>query len=117
MSIMRFKHTASVLIDGKVLISGGLWTESPRQPPIFADTELYDPATDIWTATGNMNNPRFSHKAFTLKDGKVLVIGGYDNKSLLSSAELYDPFRELWIKTTTTVHCICINEWKSFKGR
>ncbi|CAF5028143.1 unnamed protein product, partial [Rotaria sp. Silwood1] len=84
---------------GKVLISSGLCAQVPLEPPVFADTELYDPVTYMWTTTANMNSPRSYHTAIPLKDGKVLVFGGYYSNNLLSSAELYDPLKELWIKT------------------
>ena len=85
-------HTSTLLSDGKVLVTGGLWTEAsdrPRVPSEFA--ELYDPASGTWEPTGNMTEGRSKHKAFLLENGNVLVIGG-------SSAELYDPSKGTWSK-------------------
>jgi hypothetical protein len=77
--------SATLLSSGKVLIAGG----TDNFPSVSFDTaELYDPATNTFTATvGKMNWGRFGHKAMLLNNGKVLLAGGYGNRSV----ELYDP--------------------------
>ena len=83
----RDSHTATLLLDGKVLVAGGGGD--------LASAELYDPSSGSWTATGNMNGVRGGHTATLLRDGKVLVVGGGDGTVTswgpLASAELYDP--------------------------
>ena len=86
--------TATLMPNGKVLIAGGT---GPGNGPL-ATAELYDPATGTFTPTGSMTNPRSSHKATLLADGRVLVVGGTIHSpppenlySSLVSAELYDP--------------------------
>ncbi|TXT40238.1 MAG: branched-chain amino acid ABC transporter2C amino acid-binding protein [Comamonadaceae bacterium] len=83
----RYMHTATLLPGGKVLIAGG-WYQ-------LSKSELYDPATKTFAATGAMSATlgRGDHTATLLPDGKVLVAGGSDplTKQYLSSAELYDP--------------------------
>ncbi len=64
-------HTASVLTNGKVLVTGG-----SNGIVNFNSAELYDPSTGVWTVTGNMNYTRTSHTASVLTNGKVLVTGG-----------------------------------------
>ena len=57
--------------------------------------ELYDPTSGNWTATANLNPPRYSHTATLLRNGRVLVSGGESNgQGVLSSAELYKPAPE-----------------------
>ena len=86
-------HTANLLPDGKVLAAGGNYN-SFSAPTIVASSssELYDPATGTWTASGSLNAPRSTHVATLLTNGKVLVAAGYyvNNNVQLFSAELYD---------------------------
>jgi hypothetical protein len=87
-------HTATLLLpSGKVLVAGGL---SPGHPTsLEASAEVYDPATDAFTAVGPMNVAREEHAATLLPDGKVLVTGGntveFGEQVAAGSAELYDP--------------------------
>ena len=85
MTTGRRVHLATLLPNGKVLVTGGA-TDSL----VFASAELYDPASGSFSATGSMSTPRYNDTANLLPNGKVLVAGGY-NGSILASAELYDP--------------------------
>ena len=86
-------RTATVMRDGKVLVTGG--------EPVYYDTgdfplsraELYDASTGTFNATNSMHAARQGHTATLLSDGTVLITGGrvnnfYDATSL---AELYSP--------------------------
>ncbi|CAF1446956.1 unnamed protein product, partial [Adineta steineri] len=66
----RYLHTASVLTNGKVLVTGGF-----NGSVYLNNTELYDPPTGVWTVTGSMNYARYIHTASVLTNGKVLVAG------------------------------------------
>ena len=69
----------------------------------MSSAELYDPATETWTAINGMKQIRFDHTASVLANGKVLIAGGYIVE-VLDSAELYDPFTESWIATANMNH-------------
>ena len=80
----RCGHTATTLLDGRVLIVGE-----------GSSAEIYNPATGRFVPTGSMVLPRSHQTATLLPDGRVLVAGGtgtgaYNDKAP-TSAELYDP--------------------------
>jgi Galactose oxidase, central domain len=88
-------HTATLLSDGRVLVAGGAGPRPQTFPyPGLASTELYNPATGNWTVTGSLNDGRLLHTATLLRDGRVLVAGGWPDhtdQGPLSGAELYKP--------------------------
>lgn len=84
MTTIRAFHTATLLPNGKVLISGG--GINGFAPGTKKSQELFDPATGTFTATGDMVSSRSSHSSVLLPNGKVLHVG-----SAGTSAELYDP--------------------------
>lgn len=97
MSTRRAGHTATLLANGQVLVTGGF---SPTS--VLGTAELYDPIAGTWTATGSMTTSRYDHTATLLADGKVLVAGGWDNSGAsLASAELYDPNSGQWTATAS----------------
>ncbi len=83
----RAGHTATLLPDGKVLLTGG-YTDSTF---LGTDTaEIYDPAKASFLATNKpMVVGRWTHTATLLPDGTVLLLGGYSVDS--SVAETYSP--------------------------
>ena len=90
----RQEHTATLLRNGKVLVTGGIGGDS-----LVFNSELYDPATGQWRRTLNpMFGRRSQHTATLMQDGRVLVAGGFDVTRLadLESAEVYDPLMETW---------------------
>ena len=95
LAIARVYHTATLLPNGKVLVTGGYDGSNA-----FASAELYDPASGTWAETGSLAVARWRHTATLLPNGKVLVSGGLDNHlNALASAELYDPASETWTET------------------
>jgi uncharacterized protein (TIGR03382 family) len=90
----RAYHRASLLADGRVLVTGGL------NPGDLDSTELYDPAQGSWTPGGRLSARRYDHAAVSLQDGGALVIGGYSSKSSTSNytglAERFDPVTATW---------------------
>jgi hypothetical protein len=94
----RIGHTATLLLDGKVLITGGRTSTKPPNFGRMASAEIFDPATGTWTMTQSMGTVRDAHAAVRLQDGRVLVAGGFDT-DVLSSAELYDPRSGTWSPT------------------
>jgi hypothetical protein len=59
-----------LLPNGKVLVAGGGSSSSN-----LVQSELYNPVTETWTQTGNLNFATVNHTATLLPNGKVLVAG------------------------------------------
>jgi hypothetical protein len=89
----REGHTATRLPDGRVLIAGG--HRGRRQAiVIYRSAEIYDPRLHRFTAAGDMTLPRHKHDAAPLRDGRVLILGGADNRDFrgrYASTEIFDP--------------------------
>jgi N-acetylneuraminic acid mutarotase len=95
MNAARYYHRATLLPNGKVLVSGGTVTPGG---PFLTSAELYDPASGTWTTTGSMAGTRCWHTSTLLPSGQVLVVGGY-NGGRSSGAELYNPASGTWTAT------------------
>lgn len=91
MTERRASHSATLLPNGTVLLAGGFQEDGRGHEPAIASAELYDPTTNTFTKTGNLQEPRSGHEAVSLPDGMVLVVGGWGASERLASAELYDP--------------------------
>jgi Galactose oxidase, central domain len=89
----RWRHTATLRNDGKVLVAGGaLVTLSQEgQPPVVtANAELFDPVGGTFVPTNDMVFAREYHTATLLNNGDVLISGGRDaSGNTLTAAELY----------------------------
>jgi len=94
MTTPRANHTATTLLDGKVLIAGG-FSASTFPGPALDTVELFDPASGTFSAlTARMRSPRTNHAAALLPDGKVLISGGQadnNNGDGVDTAEVFDP--------------------------
>ena len=86
MATRRFGHTATLLLDNRVLITGGEGDGTG-----VASAEIFDPASGSFSAVGPMSVGRYSHTATLLPDGMVLVAGGYSNHAVTAALELFDP--------------------------
>jgi hypothetical protein len=84
----RASHTATALVDGRVLIAGG-WPDEGRPP--LASAEVFDPRRGTFTAVGSLSTARGGHTATRLADGRVLIVGGVGGRTALSSVEVFDP--------------------------
>lgn len=105
MARARFGHTATLLANGTVLITGGVDVTNPNSPVAIQTSEIYDPNTGAFAVTNPMAEARAGHTATLLPNGRVLIAGGLpehiDSGGILATAELYDPFTRTFSPTGT----------------
>ena len=92
------------LNNGKVLVATGA-SGPPDCARFLTSAELYDPATGQWTYTGSTQVPRESATGIRLKDGRVLLAGGYtcgDTDPV--TTEIYDPATGRWSRAGDLPH-------------
>jgi len=133
MNLPRFGHTATLLPDGMVLITGGLTPKFGNGPivcnqptplaqngqllvPMVATScaELYDPLADNFIPVGSMIAARTNHTA-TLIDAilinglsppvglRVLIAGGDDGNNSYNSLEYYNFYTQKFELLTATL--------------
>ncbi|HKE93901.1 MAG TPA: kelch repeat-containing protein [Povalibacter sp.] len=90
MSTARGFHTATLLLDGRVLVTGGFRASDNSAT---ASAEIYDPSTARFTPAGDMQAARSVHSATILTDGRVLVVGGVQ---LSEVTDIFDPQTNTW---------------------
>jgi trimeric autotransporter adhesin len=88
-----YRHTATLLASGKVLVEGG---QDGTGFDDLARADLYDPATNTWSPAASMTEARYAHASVRLLSGKVLVAGGRHIGDTLASVEIYDPDANSW---------------------
>jgi hypothetical protein len=91
MTVPRAWQTATLLPDGRVLIVGGDAGTWSYDGPFYSSAEIYNPKTGTFKPTGPMATPRGWQTATLLADGRVLVVGGENKRTDLTTAEIYNP--------------------------
>lgn len=90
LALAAYLSTSTLLMDGRVLLAG--------HHDLFGFTlshnaQIFDPATNTWSATTPSLYPHGGHVAVRLNDGRVLVAGSFDGGS---AAEIFDPISATW---------------------
>jgi hypothetical protein len=70
----RVVHTATLLTDGRVLVTGGMYSGAG-----IGSAEVYDPGAGTWQTAGPLPQGRNQHTATVLANGQVLIAGGLTN--------------------------------------
>jgi hypothetical protein len=88
MSVARRQFNATLLADGRVLVTGG--TSAPGQSNdegAVHESEIWDPETETWTVVAAETEDRLYHSsAALLPDGRVVSGGGW-----AKTVQLYSP--------------------------
>lgn len=93
----RYRHTATLLNDGKLFVVGGEYSGYS-----LFQTEIYNPATNVWNPVAQPNTRKEYHTANLVTVNastgatKVMVAGGLVNGVAYNSADLYDPVTNSW---------------------
>lgn len=89
MSQARKDFGAAALLDGTVLMTGGLDANGVA----LSTTEFFDPVKGTSVAGPALQAARSSHTAYAMPDnGSVLIYGGAGTSGVLSTAEIYTPW-------------------------
>jgi N-acetylneuraminic acid mutarotase len=95
------EHLTSAVVDGKLYVIGG---EVPNPDGTgnetyqrLTTTEMYDPATDQWTALAPMPTPRSSITSAVI-NGQIHVVSGENvqDTCVFPQHEVYDPKTNTW---------------------
>ena len=85
----RAGHSATLLEDGRVLVTGGFAGEGTAP---LSSAEVFDPASGEWERVGDLETGRGGDAAALLGDGRVLVAGGWlRSNTYTETTELFDP--------------------------
>jgi N-acetylneuraminic acid mutarotase len=93
MPTARAGFSASV-VDGKIYAIGGA-TIVNLVGPYLSTVEMYDPATDTWTAKAPMSTGRIYHYSAVV-NGIIYVFGGDSGNDTIGTVEAYDPASDSW---------------------
>ncbi len=93
LTVPRAVHKATVLADDRVLVTGGCTLRGCDGFERALASELFDPTEGRFIPGPEMTTPRAGHTATLLRDGRVLLVGGYagEGRRALATAEVYDP--------------------------
>jgi M6 family metalloprotease-like protein len=86
MNVGRQSHSATLLKDGTVLVTGGEYTSNGT----LASAEIFDPGKSAWAIAGSMAAGRAGHADTILDDGNVVLVGGWDGTNPIARVEVYD---------------------------
>ncbi|EYF02893.1 Kelch repeat-containing protein [Chondromyces apiculatus] len=93
MQTARIRHTATLLDDGRVFVTGG------ENAGGLQDTaEMFEPGSRTWTSiSATMSTGRTLHATTRLGDGRrLLVLGGDTGEGGTSTAEMFDVETQTW---------------------
>ena len=91
----RLHQSVTLGRDERVVMAGGVEWVGDHWSPVDR-VEVYVPARRTLYAAAPLLAARSDQAAVTLHDGRVMLIGGNFNTTLLASTEIYDPSANAW---------------------
>jgi hypothetical protein len=104
----RFIHTATLLKDGSVLVSGGATGSTCPNEPSVGTFEIYDPDSRTWTTKGSFPARAGHTQTLLSHNGWLLAVGGAKSSNgcagtgqYLNDAYLFNPQQKTWGSKST----------------
>jgi len=86
MPTARVPHTTTRLGDGRVVVVGGSQGTLIATSPI-ANVDVFNPATNSWSSAPMLLAPRAGHAAELMPDGTLVLFGGQNTTSAVTTIE------------------------------
>jgi N-acetylneuraminic acid mutarotase len=99
--------------DGRIYVTGGAVPDPSEGDNVLytRGLEIYDPATDRWTAGAAMPTARERLGMAVMPDGTIAAMGGitshYQHSTCWSRVELYDPRTDRWTVGAPLAAALC----------
>lgn len=91
-----YGYTATLLNNGDVLVIAGFY-QTVGVSKYLDSNEIYSIVDSCWHQVDTTFKPRANHTATKLKDGRVLITGGFNNTDKeLAECEIYNPDTKKW---------------------
>ena len=87
LTVVRTRHAAALLGDGRVLVSGGV----AKTGEVLDSVELFDPVANVFIEGPPLERPVADHATFLLPDGRVLVVLDASGPDGFVDPFVYDP--------------------------
>jgi len=96
----RCLFAAEPLVDGRVLVAGGVGGNITSNGTPLAQAEIFDVKTGKWTSTASLGTARGLSATARLRDGRVVLVGGaagtIDKPVPVAACEAFDPATGKW---------------------
>jgi N-acetylneuraminic acid mutarotase len=96
MRVARSEHPA-VVLDGRIVIMGGLIETGVGQTGVTPSVEAYDPVTDSWSDLPDLPAPRH-HAMAAVVDDRLFFIGGYDEAGFNPTVDVWELSGDTWVE-------------------
>jgi N-acetylneuraminic acid mutarotase len=94
MSVPRSEHPA-VVVEGEIVVAGGLVTAGLGRTSVTASVEAYDPESDSWRSLPDLPAPRHHLMAASV-EGRLFVIGGFAGSGFAPVDEVEELVEGFW---------------------
>ena len=102
LQIPRREHTATLMTDGRVIVVGGVVAPTHAGPmSATSAVEILSKRNGVWRwqPGPSLHDPRRMHDTVVLRDGRIAVIGGYDDhQAPTASVEVWDGKGTGWLE-------------------